>query len=123
MHELLHALGYIHMHNQPNRDKYIKILWNNIVPRWRNQFDRVNGQFNYHGTPYDYDSIMHYGSRAASKNGKRTIVPKDEANLEDIGQRAQLSDGDIKRINTKYKCKRENIGELVTDDEDDDDEV
>jgi Astacin (Peptidase family M12A) len=49
---------------------------------------------------------MHYGSRAASKNGKRTIVTKDVRFLDAIGQRGELSAGDIQRINTKYKCTK-----------------
>lgn len=107
IHELLHALGYIHMHNRPNRDKYVKILWKNIDPNFVSQFDKVSPQFNYLGTSYDFQSVMHYGSKAASKNGKLTIVPKNEVSVEDIGQRGRLSDGDVKRLNKKYNCRVE----------------
>lgn len=59
MHELLHALGYIHMHNRPDRDKYVNILWKNIDPRFFKEFSRVNPSiFTTLGTPYDYRSIM-----------------------------------------------------------------
>lgn len=107
IHELLHALGFIHMHSRPNRDKYVKILWQNINPIFFREFDRVNPhRFNYYGTPYDYQSIMHYGSTAATKNGGRTIMTRDEKFIGDIGQRAGLSEGDINRINTKYGCHK-----------------
>lgn len=105
MHELLHALGYIHMHNRPDRDNYIRIMMQNVHPKFMNEFDKVNpGLFNYYGTPYDYNSIMHYGSRAASRNGGRTIITKDANFLNTIGQRTELSEGDIKRINVRYNC-------------------
>jgi hypothetical protein len=105
MHELLHALGFIHMHNRPDRDNYIRILKQNVHSKFANEFDKVNpGLFNYYGTPYDYNSIMHYGSRAASKNGGRTIITKDAKFLNAIGQRSELSVGDIKRINVRYNC-------------------
>lgn len=108
MHELLHALGYIHMHSRPDRDKYVNILWKNIQPKWFSEFNRVNPNIFMHlGTPYDYHSIMHYGSTAFTKNGGVTIMPKNEAYLHTIGQRGGLSEGDIKRINNRYKCKVE----------------
>lgn len=105
IHELLHALGYIHMHNQPDRDKYVKILWQNIDQRFNREFDKVDGaMFNHYGTSYDYQSIMHYGPMAFTKNGAKTIIPNDPSYSDVIGQRNGLSDGDIRRINTKYKC-------------------
>ena len=105
IHELLHALGYIHMHNRPDRDKHVKVLWENIDQRFFREFDKVDeGTFNYYGTPYDYQSIMHYGPAAFTINGARTIVPKDSTYADIIGQRNGLSAGDIRRINTKYNC-------------------
>jgi hypothetical protein len=106
MHELLHALGYIHMHSRPDRDKYVKIQWKNILPQWFSEFNRVNPNiFMSLGTPYDYQSIMHYGNTAFTKNGAFTIVPKNEQYLHVIGQRGGLSEGDVNRINYRYKCK------------------
>lgn len=48
---------------------------------------------------------MHYGHSGFSKNGGYTIVPKNNAFINVIGQRGGLSDGDIRRINSKYNCK------------------
>lgn len=108
MHELLHALGYIHMHNRPDRDKYVNIVWKNIQPTFYKEFSKVNPSiFSYLGTPYDYQSIMHYNSVAFSTNGQATIVPRNSQYTDVIGQRYGLSEGDIKRINFKYKCNVE----------------
>ncbi|KAL7014936.1 hypothetical protein ACKWTF_016204 [Chironomus riparius] len=105
IHELIHTLGYDHMQNHPNRDKYVKIFWENIKQDSRFNFDKLDSnKFSNFGTKYDYYSIMHYDPLAFSKNGRRTIVPTEEQYRNVIGQRTALSKGDIERINLMYDC-------------------
>ena len=54
-----------------------------------------------HGVEYDYNSVMHYGTRAFSKNGLYTILPKKGAPK--LGN-DHLSPLDIKHANILYQC-------------------
>ena len=62
------------------------------------------------GEPYDYDSIMHYSSKAFSKNPRdnttMTIEPvnPDRADIGGLGRKRNLSDTDIAKIKKLYKC-------------------
>ena len=56
------------------------------------------------GAPYDYGSIMHYGTDVFSKDGTQpTITPKYDPNGE-LGQRGGFSPLDIWKINKLYGC-------------------
>ncbi|XP_070493986.1 high choriolytic enzyme 1-like [Chironomus tepperi] len=107
IHELIHTLGYDHMQNHAERDTYITINFDNINTNQRHNFERVDPKkYNNFGTPYDYISVMHYGPKAFSKNGKETITPKQAAFKDKIGQRKGLSVGDAQRINNMYECQK-----------------
>uniref|UniRef100_A0A667X0M5 Metalloendopeptidase n=1 Tax=Myripristis murdjan TaxID=586833 RepID=A0A667X0M5_9TELE len=96
-HELLHALGFYHEHTRSDRDQYVRINWEYVKQYYVHNFQKKDS--NNLNTPYDYSSVMHYGSQF----GKETITPIPDPSVP-IGQRQGMSDIDIRRINTLYKC-------------------
>ncbi|XP_051979770.1 hatching enzyme 1.2-like [Xyrauchen texanus] len=101
-HELNHALGFYHEQTRSDRDQYVRINWENISPDMAYNFQKQNT--NNQNTPYDYSSIMHYGRTAfATQPGMETITPIPDATVQ-IGQRQDLSNTDILRINKLYGC-------------------
>uniref|UniRef100_A0ACB8GF68 Uncharacterized protein n=1 Tax=Sphaerodactylus townsendi TaxID=933632 RepID=A0ACB8GF68_9SAUR len=56
-------------------------------------------------TPYDYESIMHYGRISFSKNKSLPTITANVHKFDGImGQRLDFSSSDIKRINQMYNC-------------------
>uniref|UniRef100_A0A672PN95 Metalloendopeptidase n=1 Tax=Sinocyclocheilus grahami TaxID=75366 RepID=A0A672PN95_SINGR len=101
IHELMHALGFVHEQSRADRDKYVTIMWSNIWKDRLRNFEKF--KTNNLNTPYDYGSIMHFGKYAFSQDGEPTIVPKRNWNVK-FGQRFGPSDLDIMKINRMYKC-------------------
>lgn len=99
IHEIGHALGLWHEQSREDRDRHIQIHWSNIEPEREHNFNQHITDGDDIGA-YDYDSIMHYGATAFSKNGQPTIttVPPGRP----IGQRDGLSDGNIATIQSIY---------------------
>lgn len=112
VHEALHALGFHHMHTHTKRDRYIKLYWNNIlsyrVKLHHNYYLNDASKVSSFNTPYDFYSIMHYGQYLP--NGLTAIKPKSKYKRYNkfMGQRRQLSRGDIQRINSMYDCELTN---------------
>nr|BBB36253.1 high choriolytic enzyme 1 [Maylandia zebra] len=100
-HEVNHALGFQHEQTRSDRDYYVRINWENIDPQMAYNFDKQDT--NNLNTPYDYSSIMHYERTAFSINGRETISPIPNRNVQ-IGQRQGMSYWDIRRINLLYGC-------------------
>ncbi|XP_050392647.1 MAM and LDL-receptor class A domain-containing protein 1 isoform X1 [Patella vulgata] len=107
MHELMHALGFWHEHSRPDRDSYITIAWDNIPEDHKSNFRKYTEEdIDTLGAPYDYGSIMHYKNNTfANDRFKPTI--KSKFPLPDgveMGQRIELSDTDILKVNRLYRC-------------------
>lgn len=86
IHELLHSLGFLHMHTANNRDQFIKVNWKNIKEESKINFKQFIAHVSMFKTEYDYDSITHYSSNAFAKDKKlQTITAKKPA--PNMGQR------------------------------------
>lgn len=99
VHELGHALGLWHEQSRSDRSAYIRIVWENIEEEQKHNFEQHLTDGKDFGS-YDYQSIMHYGPFAFTKNGEKTIIPLTEG--VEIGQRSQLSEKDIAAIKAMY---------------------
>ncbi|GCC35821.1 hypothetical protein chiPu_0014309 [Chiloscyllium punctatum] len=101
-HEFLHAIGFQHEQSRSDRDLYIQIIWENISDDLKYNFNKLDT--NNLGTKYDYGSVMQYGRTAFSKNGRPTMVPIPDSDIE-LGQMRGLSTVDVYKVNKLYKCK------------------
>ena len=65
------------------------------------------------GVNYDYQTIMHYGPKAFSKNGKQTIKAIGNDGIE-LGQMLTLSASDTIQINALYDCASKQLFSLIS---------
>lgn len=107
IHELLHAIGFLHEQNREDRDDFVRVNKNNIKKGYESNFDKAKtGETNSYGVEYDYRSVLHYSATAFSRNGLPTIesLPKHRS-TEKMGQREGFSKKDIDKVNRMYNCK------------------
>uniref|UniRef100_T1GTB9 Metalloendopeptidase n=1 Tax=Megaselia scalaris TaxID=36166 RepID=T1GTB9_MEGSC len=104
IHEFLHVLSFTHEQSASERDKYVKILMENVADDKKHNFLKNKRDTNL-GVPYDYNSIMHYSNNAFSKNNNPTIVSITDGG--EVPERLVqvMSEKDILRIIRLYKCK------------------
>lgn len=74
VHEFMHAAGFFHQQSAYDRDEFVEIVWDNIKPGREHNFKKyTSDKVTDFNVTYDYNSIMHYSSKAFSKNGEITI--------------------------------------------------
>jgi len=111
-HEFMRAIGFWHMHQRPDRDKYIRINMGNVHQKQVRSFQRRH-EYAVKGNNYkwDFKSIMLYGSQAFAKDTSRnvsslwTIVRgKNQYIPYNAAVRGSLSKLDVSAINKLYNC-------------------
>ncbi|TMS39944.1 hypothetical protein L596_006391 [Steinernema carpocapsae] len=107
-HEMLHVVGFEHEHQRPDRDRYIRVLFDNVSPDQIGNFDKIpDRDLERYDHEYDYKSIMHYDSAAFGMwdpirgRRKQTMVPIRVVKLIDNMYLTQL---DIKKLNDIGNC-------------------
>ena len=106
-HEFTHALGFDHTQCRSDRDKYVDILWNNIIEDSKHNFDRYD-KTNNELVPFDYYSIMIYSPYSFAIDTKKpTMAPKhpQSERLLNDEEKLKLSKNDIEMIKKFYKCQ------------------
>jgi hypothetical protein len=108
VHELGHTIGLIHEHQRPDRDKFVKIDFDNIVggredAQNKVDFGVVTGALVQ--STYDYYSVMHYGSylSGAVDESKPVIVVLTDGIDESLVGNTTLSNRDLVGVGKMYK--------------------
>ncbi|XP_059351875.1 zinc metalloproteinase nas-8-like isoform X2 [Daphnia carinata] len=102
VHELMHTLGFYHEHQRPDRDNYVFINLENVEPKNRGYFKKMNMwdllTVRY---SYDYGSVMHYPSNAFAKDPTIRVITRLQG-PPFIANREGFSPTDIVKLNSVY---------------------
>lgn len=99
IHELGHAIGLWHEQSREDRNRFVRVLWENVQLTSAFNFNQNIYNGDDYGA-YDFNSIMHYSAYSFSWNGQPTLetIPAGIP----IGQRDGLSAGDIATVRAMY---------------------
>ncbi|XP_064077675.1 blastula protease 10-like [Macrobrachium nipponense] len=100
--EVGHAIGLWHEETRSDRDTYVHINADNVLPEKEHNFFKEAD--NSYGVPYDYSSIMHSHERVYQLTGDITIATLNPLYQGLLGQTDDLSHMDKLLVNKMYGC-------------------
>ncbi|XP_045770580.1 YTH domain-containing protein 1-like isoform X2 [Maniola jurtina] len=113
LHTLLHGIGIKDEVTHPHRDKYIRVLWDNIHPAHQHLYRKQTEKSSKTLVEYDPLSVMHFHDRAFSRNGRATIAPLEPGIL--ISPSDTLSQLDKMRLQIYFghECNKRKVSNLL----------
>jgi len=80
LHEIFHAFGITHTQRRTDRDKYIKVIYDNIEEEMKSQYEVCEHCEILKNSPYECDSLMHYQDTTFSidSDHKKTMISINE---------------------------------------------
>jgi len=105
IHELMHALGFWHEQNRHDRDLFVNVIKENIIPDKASNFEKNTEQeATTFGEEYDYLSVMHYQGYGFSRNESLPTLEAKGSITGPMGNRNGFSAADVRKINAMYNC-------------------
>lgn len=117
LHELMHVVGFYHLHQRHDRDKFLDIHWDNIDPLYINNFKLLGPEHIPVDEKFDYHSIMMYGETSFSKDSDSiTMTPTfNGVRLLDPAYKTSLSEIDVRSMRRMYDCDSNDINHNLID--------
>ncbi|KAI1289139.1 Astacin-like metalloprotease toxin 1 [Halotydeus destructor] len=106
LHELMHAIGFYHMHCRTDREQYLTVHYENIRKGSESNFRILKSDQNRVFTKFDFESIMMYGPRTFSKNKKSPTLEarNPKITFKPSKLKKSLSKYDTISLNKLYNC-------------------
>ncbi len=104
MHELMHALGFVHEQQREERDRHIEVLWPNIDETFQYNFAVLPDSLvhQYEGSVFNVSlkSVMMYHDEAFAKPGMKSLKSKSNKKISPIN--SGLAEIDKERLEMLY---------------------